>query len=103
MEVLIRNAEGNLSTNDREYAVRKLGKLDRYFHSATKVEIIHHEEKQQHKLSHRVEVVVHADGLFMRGEEHDVSIHAAIDKVADKMENRLRKLKAKIVRSHRHK
>ncbi|MBS1724235.1 MAG: ribosome-associated translation inhibitor RaiA [Armatimonadetes bacterium] len=103
MEVLVRNAEGNLSPKDREYASKKLGKLDRYFHTATKVEIVHREEKDQHRAAHRIEVTVHADGLFLRGEEHDVSLNAAIDKVADKMENRLRRLKSKIVRSHRHK
>jgi len=103
MDVLIRNAEGNLSLENREYAAKKLGKLNRYFNSATKVEIVHHEERQQHKLSHRIEVTVHADGLYMRGDEHDVSVHAAIDKVADKMENRLRRLKSRIIQSHRHK
>lgn len=91
-----------MSTEDREYAAKKLGKLDRYFHAASRVEIVHHEEKNQHKPAHRIEVTVHADGLFMRGDEVDVSLHAAIDKVADKMEHRLRKLKTKIVRAHRH-
>lgn len=103
MELLVRNAEGNLTDKDRDYAAKKLGKLDRYFNSAQKVEIVHREEKQQHKPSHRIEVTVHADGLFLRGEECDASISAAIDKVADKMENRLRKLKSRIVQSHRHK
>lgn len=103
MEVLVRNAEGNLSTKDREYASKKLGKLDRYFHTASKVEIVHREEKDQHRAAHRIEVTVYADGLFLRGVEHDVSLQAAIDKVADKMENRLRRLKSKIIRAHRHK
>lgn len=103
MEVLVRNAEGNLTPHDRDYAAKKLGKLGRYFHAATKVEIVHREEKIQHKPAHRVEVTVHADGLYLHGEEHDVSLHAAIDKVADKIENRLRRLKSKIVSSHRHK
>lgn len=103
MEVLVRNAEGNLSQQDREYAAKKLGKLGRYFNAATKVEIVHREEKLQHKPCHRIEVTVHADGLYMHGEEKDVSLNAAIDKVADKIENRLRRLKTKIVRSHRHK
>ena len=102
MEVLVRNADGNLSAPDREYAAKKLGKFDRYFHSATKVEIVHKEEKQQHRPSHRVEVTIHADGLFIRGEERDVSVHAAIDKLAEKMENRLRRHKTKIIKAHRH-
>lgn len=98
MEVLVRNADGNLPDRDRDYAAKKLGGLDRYFHAASKVEIVH----RQQKLSHRVEVTVHADGLFLRGEESDESLRAAIDKVADKMENRLRRLKTRIVRAHRH-
>jgi putative sigma-54 modulation protein len=99
MELLVRNAEGNLSSKDREYAARKLGKLDRYFNAAQKVEMVHREGK----LDHRIEITVFADGLTLRGEESDGSIQAAIDKVADKMENRLRRLKSRIIKSHRHK
>jgi putative sigma-54 modulation protein len=99
MEVLVRNAEGNLPQKERDYAAKKLGKLDRYFTACQKVEITHREEK----LAHRIEVTVHADGLVLHGVESDPSIHAAIDKVADKMENRLRRLKTRIVRSHRTK
>ena len=97
MEVLVRNAEGNLPGRDREYAAKKLGKLDRYFNSAHRVEIVHRE----FKLGHRIEITVFADGLTLRGEETDESIRAAIDKVADKMENRLRRVKSRLIKSHR--
>lgn len=99
MEVLVRNADGNLASRDREYAAQKLGKLDRYFHQAHKVEIVHREEK----LQHRIEVTVLADHFTLRGEESDESVRAAIDKVADKMENRLRRLKTRLIRTHRKK
>ncbi len=97
MEVLVRNAEGNVSKKDREYAAKKLGRLDRFFNSAQKVEMVHREEK----LGHRIEITVFADGFTIRGEESDSSLHAAIDKVSDKLETRLRKLKGRIVTSHR--
>lgn len=97
MEVLVRNAEGNVSIKDREYAAKKLGRLDRYFHSAQKVEMVHRAEG----LGHRIEITVFADGFTVRGEEHDNSLHAAIDKVSDKIETRLRKLKGRIITSHR--
>src|SRR5438552_862501 len=99
MEILVRNAEGNLTPRDKEYAALKLGKLDRYFHQAHRVEIVHREEK----LSHRIEITVFADGFTVRGEEHDESVRAAIDKVSEKMENRLRRLKTRIVHNHRRK
>lgn len=99
MEVLVRNAEGNLTAKDLEYAAKKLGHLDRYFNRAKKVEIVHREEK----LTHHIEVTVFADHFTVRGEEDDASITAAIDKVADKLENRLRKLKSRLVKNHRRK
>jgi putative sigma-54 modulation protein len=99
MELLVRNAEGNLSQRDREYAARKLGKLDRYFNAAQKVEMVHREGK----LDHRIEITVFADGFTLRGEEREGTVQAAIDKVADKMENRLRRLKSRLIKSHRHK
>lgn len=97
LEILVRNAHGNLSESHRDYAAKKLGKLDRYFQSASKVEMTHLEEK----LGHRVEVKVFTDGYILRGESTDEKVHAAIDKVADKLEQRLRKLKTKLVKRHR--
>jgi len=99
MQILIRNAEGNLTVEDREYAAEKLGRLDRYFNQASRVEIVHREQK----LIHRIEVTVFADGLTVRGEESDNNIRAAIDLVGDKIEGRLRKLKSKLVDRHKKK
>jgi putative sigma-54 modulation protein len=98
MELLVRNGEGNLTQKDREYAAKKFGKLERYFHSAQKVEMVHREDGHKH----RVEITVFADGFTVRGEEHDAtSVPAAIDKLSDKLESRLRKLKGRIISSHR--
>lgn len=99
MELLVRNAEGNVTPLDREYAAKKLGKLDRYFQAANKVEMVHREDKG----THRIEITVFADGLTIRGEEHDSVLRAAIDKVSDKLENRLRRLKGRLIDSHRRK
>lgn len=99
LDVLVRNAHGNLTDSQKDYASKKLGKLDRYFNSASRIELAHIEEKRGHKL----EVTVFADGMFLRGEELDSNVHAAIDKVADKLEARLRKLKNRIVKRHRQK
>lgn len=97
MEVLVRNAEGNVGTQDRDYAAKKLGRLDRYFNSASKVEMVHREEK----LGHRIEITVFADGMTFRGEECDSSLRAAIDRVHDKLEVRLRRFKTRLLDRHR--
>jgi len=99
MDVLVRNAEGNVTQNDREYAAKKLGKLNRYFHQASRIEMVHKAEKS----AHRVEITVFADGYTIRGEESDASLQAAIDKVSDKLENRLKKLKGRMARNIRKK
>lgn len=99
MDVLVRNAEGNVTQKDREYAAKKLGRLNRYFHQASKVELVHRAEKS----AHRVEITVFADGYTIRGEETDASLQAAIDKVSDKLESRLKKLKGRMARHIRKK
>lgn len=100
MEILVRNAEGNVSSKDREYAARKLGRLDRYFHQAQKVEMVHREERLGR---HRIEITVFADGFTIRGEDTQATVPEAIDKVADKMESRLKKLKGRLIQNHRRK
>lgn len=100
MEILVRNAEGNVSNHHREYAAKKLGRLDRYFNAAKKVELVHREEGNG---SHRIEITIFADGHTIRGHEVDADLHVAIDKVHDKLETRLRKLKGRLISNHRRK
>ncbi len=103
MEIIVRNAEGSLSAKDRDYAQQKINKLNKYFHQANRVEMVHRENKVDHHHSHRIEITVFADGYTIRGEENDSSITAAIDKVAHKLETRLTRLKGRIVDSYRKK
>lgn len=97
MELLVRNAEGNVPVRHRDYAAKKLSKLERFFHKATKVEMVHSEQKGRHRL----EVTVFADSFTIRGDESDESMRACIDRVSEKLENRLRRLKSRLIDSHR--
>ncbi len=96
LNLLVRNTHGGLSDTDREYAEKKLGRLDRYLNRAQRAEIAYYHDKRGHK----VEVTVFADGMVLRGEERDPYVHAAIDKVADKLENRMRRLKKRLTEHH---
>ncbi len=62
---------------------------------------MHRERRITHHAAHCIEVTVLADGYTIRSEEHDESLRAAIDKVSDKLENRLRRLKGRMIASHR--
>lgn len=48
-----------------------------------------------------MDVTVFADGLVLHGTEVDGAAHAAIDKVSDKLEQRLRRAKSKLVKAYR--
>jgi putative sigma-54 modulation protein len=98
MDILIRNAEGNLSATNKEYAAKKLGNLDRFFNQANKVEIVHKELKMG---VHHVVVTVFADGYTIRGEADNKDVHTAIDKVSEKLDLKLRKLHRKLHDSYR--
>jgi putative sigma-54 modulation protein len=98
LEVLVRNAHGNLTETNKEYASKKLGKLDRYFNAANRVELAHTQDKRG---EHKIDVTVYADGVMLHGNERDSNLNAAIDKVVDKLESRLRRLKSKIIKRHR--
>ncbi len=97
MEVLVRNAEGNVSKRDREYAAKKLGRLDRYFHSAQKVEMVHREQGA----NHRIDITVFADGLRFVARSVKGAFNQPSTESARSWNNRMRKLKGRIITSHR--
>jgi len=97
MELLLRHAEGNLSDTERSYAERKLGRLERYFSGADRVELVHRLEHGQHVLT----ATVFAGGLTVRGEQKDSSARAAIDRLSDQLEERLKRAKDKNGRDSR--
>lgn len=97
MDLIIRTAEGTVPEKDKEYASKRLSKLERFFDKATRAELVHHEQRGRHRL----EVTVYADEFTVRGEEQDVSLRACIDKVSEILETRLRNLKGRLVDAHR--
>lgn len=97
LDVLVRNAHGNLDDKQRDYAAKKIGRLDRYFHAASKAEIAHTEER----LGHCVEVTLYIDGLVLHGHASGQTPYVAIDAVVDKLEGRVKRLKSKLARRHR--
>ena len=97
MDVIVRNAAGLVTEREKAYASEKLGRLDRYFHQAHSAEMVVRDEK----LKRHVEITIFADGMSIRGEQNDASVLAAIDRLHDKLEARLRKFKGRLVDRHR--
>lgn len=83
----------------REYVIKKLSKLERYFDttpsSDVNVRLSVYNNKQ------RIEVTIPMPQLVLRAEEYHVDLYAAIDLVVDKLERQIRKYKTKINRKFR--
>src|SRR2546421_471377 len=95
----------NLEVNDsiRDYAERKLQKLDRRVHESTRVEIELAVEKNPSIAESQVaEATVHLKGRTLRARETARDMKAAIDELADKLVRQVRDLHDKRVDTRRH-
>jgi putative sigma-54 modulation protein len=95
----------NLEVNDsiRDYAERKLQKLDRRVHELTRVEIELTVERNPSIAESQVaEATVHLKGHTLRAREAARDMKAAIDELADKLVRQVRDLHDKRVDGRRH-
>ena len=91
MQVHVRGKGVVVTDALREYADKRLRKLEKHFqnlHTATVTESVQGRE-------HRVEVMLEGDGARVRSEERGNDLYAAIDRVSDKLERQMRKFKDK--------
>ena len=82
----------------REHAQHRLQKLETYFQNIREVIVVESVEGAQH----RVEVTLQGDGLMLRGEERTNDMYVSLDRVVDKLEQRLKKFKAKHTHLRNH-
>ncbi|PTX62573.1 putative sigma-54 modulation protein [Melghirimyces profundicolus] len=83
----------------RDYVVKKLGRLEKYFDSTSATEA--HVALSVYRDEHKVEVTVPFPGLLVRAEEATENMYAAIDNVVEKLERQIRKYKTKVNRKFR--
>jgi putative sigma-54 modulation protein len=79
----------------RQAAEDHVAKLEKFSHDIREAIVNISAEKSG---DHRVEVTLQGDGFTLRGEEHTSDTYVSMDRVVGKLEQRLKKLKAK--RSH---
>lgn len=95
----------NLEVNDsiRNYAERKLRKLERRVHDTTVVEVELAVEKNPSIADSQVaEATVHVKGRTLRARETARDMKAAIDELADKLVRQVRDVQDKKVRGRKH-
>lgn len=100
MQVVVKGKNIEVTSALRDYAVKKVQKLERFFKSnVMEAQVALRVEKGLHI----VDVTVQVDGLLLRGEEKSGDMYASIDGVVDKIERQIRKYKTKINRNLRQK
>jgi len=92
MQILITAKNIALTDAIRNYAEKKVGRLEKYFDSITEATVVLEVQKNLHI----VEVLIAAKGVFMKGLEKSEDLYASIDLATDKIEKQLVKYKEKL-------
>ncbi|CAG4928060.1 MULTISPECIES: ribosome-associated translation inhibitor RaiA [Acidithrix] len=104
METSFRTKNALLSETDRDLIEQKLDHLSHLADGASRVEVSFYEEKNPRIAERDIcEVTMHTRWAVIRAKGSGTGLMEAADKVVEKLEHRIEKLKGKtIVRSHPH-
>ncbi len=98
MEIAIKGKNVEVMRALREYADKKVRKIQRFFEGDTlDAQVTLGAEKGLQV----VEVTIQVDGLLLRGEEKTGDMYASVDGAVDKIERQIRKYKTRINRKLR--
>ncbi len=92
MKIKITGRHINVSDNLREYAEKKVSKLEKYFQQLIDTHLIMYVEK----LDHAAELVINGDAVQFHAREKAADFYSAIDLLIDKMESQIVRYKEKI-------
>lgn len=95
MKVNVSGKNFNVTKALKEYAEKKVGKLERFFDIEVEAQVTLSVEKDRHI----VEVTMPLNGMLLRGETETNDMYSSIDVVVDKLEKQIEKYKTKISRS----
>lgn len=99
MNFNIRGQNIQLTDALRDYAAKKIGRLERYFEAPPTSDVT--VTLSVGKNLQTVEVTIPLPGVLLRAEEKSEDMYAAIDLVTEKLERQIRKHKTKVNRKFR--
>ncbi len=82
----------------KEYAIEKVGRLERFFDGLQSIEVVLDKERDQHSVEVNVTASHH---LHFVGHATNDSVMACIDSVCDKLERQIKKAKERLKDHHR--
>ncbi len=92
MKIDITGRHIDVSERLREYAEKKISKIEKYFQQLIDIHLILYVEK----LDHVAELVVNGDSVQFYAREKAADLYSALDLLADKMESQIVRFKEKI-------
>lgn len=97
--MLITYTGKNIQITDdvREMTEKKLSKLDKYFESEVKCNVVYSKFKDNVV----VEITIDIPGAFIRSEETNPDLRTALDKATDVLTRQIRKHKTKLMKKYR--
>ncbi|MBH8608658.1 ribosome hibernation-promoting factor, HPF/YfiA family [Thermoactinomyces sp. CICC 10521] len=101
MRYVIRGNNFQVTDALKDFAARKLGRLEKYFDSSPNQEAEAHVAMSVIKDQHKVEVTIPYPGLLCRAEESSEDMYASVDLVVEKLERQIRKYKTRVNRKSR--
>ncbi len=103
MQMIVKGRNINVTDPLRDYAEEKIGKVSRYFDRIIKTEIEMSVEKNPKIQDNQVvEVTIHSSWPLVRAKESAADMYQAIDLVTDKLERRIKQMKAKVIDRAQH-
>jgi len=101
---IVVTAKNDLELNEplRTYIRKKIERLGRYFDHCQEADVVLRTRRHRNQgRAATVEVTVFGDGFVLRGEESAEDPYAAIDRVADKLERQLHKVRNRWIHKRR--
>ena len=97
MKVNVSGKNINVTQALKDYAEKKLGKLERLFDTPVEAQVTLSVEKERHIVE--VTMPLNVNGMLLRGETETNDMYSSIDLVVDKLEKQIEKYKTKIYTS----
>ncbi|MCL4426351.1 MAG: ribosome-associated translation inhibitor RaiA [Firmicutes bacterium] len=94
MQVVVRGKNMEVTPALRDYAEKKVGKIERFFDLPLTAQVTMQVQRDRHI----VEVQVPLNGMLLRGEEASGDMYSSVDLVIEKLEKQIGKFKTRLGR-----
>jgi ribosome hibernation promoting factor len=101
MQIIVKGHHAHVGTRVKERAATKLEKVERFYPRIMTLEIEFYENGKAAIVKHRVNVTATAKQHVLRASAAGPDPITAVDRVVDKLETQVRRLKGKVTRKGR--